>query len=76
MDENRRWWWLWADTGLGRVKSAGLVSSVGRLVHRMFYAAEPSLELALLLSPIACSVLIVFIMSCGQVVWLLITLLP
>lgn len=44
-------------------------------MHRVFYAAEPSLELALL-SPIARSVLILFIMSCGQVVWLLITLLP
>lgn len=41
----------------------------------MFYGAEPSLDLALL-SHIACLALMLFIVSCGQMVWLFITLLP
>lgn len=32
----------------------------------MFYAAEPSLELAFLLSPIACNDLMLFVISCGH----------
>ena len=75
-DEHQHWWWFWADAGLWRVKSPGLVSSVGRLVNCVFYAAEASLELALLLSVIACNVLMLFIISCGQIVWLFITWLP
>lgn len=41
----------------------------------MFYAAEPSLDLALL-SHIACLALILFIVSCDQMIWLFVVLLP
>lgn len=41
----------------------------------VFYAAEPSLDLALL-SPFACPALMLFIVSCGQMVGLFISLLP
>lgn len=42
----------------------------------MFYAVEPSLELALPFSAIACNYLMLFIVSCSQAVWLFIILLP
>lgn len=45
------------------------------LVPCMFYAAEPSLDLALLLH-IACLALMLFIVSCDQMAWLFVTLLP
>lgn len=63
--------WCW----VGEVKvfwASELCRQAGALV---FYAAEPSLDLALL-SHIACLALVLFIVSHGQMVWLFITLLP